>query len=252
MELARYLAVLRQRWAILVALAVVGSVGAALLTPHPRTYLATTKIYVGPSSIDFKTPSGVAGGDVGILDRYVQTFANMIQSHPVVARGIQLAGVSRSTKAVFDSTSARQETGPGGTGTQLLDVDVTDKSALDAQKLANGVAQAFVQDVQSGTENVGSEGSVPQAPAYIFETAQLPTRPEPSGLVLNVIIGALLGFGVAVAGVLLADYLDVTVRGVADAERRLHLPVLGVVPPLGASARPAPKRRRRSEQRSPV
>ena len=62
--------------------------------------------------------------------------------------------------------------------------------------------------------------------------------PQPTGVVTNVLVAALLGIALGVAGVLLEDYIDITVRGIEDAERRLELPVLGAVPDLGGGVPP--------------
>ena len=81
-----------------------------------------------------------------------------------------------------------------------------------------------------------SEGTLPTLPAYIFQQARLPTAPEPTGLATNLAVAAVVGLALGIAGVLLADYLDITVRGIEEAERRLDLPVLGAIPELGPGA----------------
>jgi capsular polysaccharide biosynthesis protein len=52
----------------------------------------------------------------------------------------------------------------------------------------------------------------------------------------NLEIGGLIGLAIAGALAALIEYLDVTVRGSADAERNLELAVLGAVPLRGATA----------------
>lgn len=61
---------------------------------------------------------------------------------------------------------------------------------------------------------------------------------------------ALVGLALAIGGVLLADYLDITVRGIEEAERRLDLPVLGAIPDLAAAPTGLPVARPRA--RAPV
>ena len=61
-------------------------------------------------------------------------------------------------------------------------------------------------------------------------------------------MAALLGVGLGVAGVLLEDYLDITLRDIDDAERRLGLPVLGAIPELGPMSRIRRPRRGRQPQ----
>jgi capsular polysaccharide biosynthesis protein len=64
----------------------------------------------------------------------------------------------------------------------------------------------------------------------VFERATLPTDPNPTNLLFNLAVGLIIGSLTGVGLVLLLDYLDITVRDAYDAEVRLELPVLGVIP----------------------
>src|SRR5207237_8027686 len=97
-------------------------------------------------------------------------------------------------------------------------------------------------------------GPLPTLPAYIFQQARLPTAPQPTGLATNLAVAAVVGLILGVGGVLLADYLDITVRGIEEAERRLDLPVLGAIPELGTAPSqltggPTPTRQPRAARR---
>ena len=48
------------------------------------------------------------------------------------------------------------------------------------------------------------------------------------------VLGALFGFVIAALIVLVLDYLDVTVKSPEELERRVGLPVLGIVPRFGS------------------
>src|SRR5947207_1408463 len=153
MELVRYLAVLRSRWRVIVATVLVAVAAAWFLTPRQHVYKATSTLYIGSRSIDFKSASDVAYGQVAALDRFIQTFADMIDSAPVAAKAIARAGVERSSDSVVNATTTRQVGRSGSTtstdGTQLLAIDVTDANPVVARKLANGLADAFVEEVQT-------------------------------------------------------------------------------------------------------
>jgi receptor protein-tyrosine kinase len=238
MELVRYLLVLRSRWRVLVAIVLVAVAAAWFLTPRQHVYKATSTLYIGSRSIDLKNASDVAF--VAALDRFIQTFADMIDSAPVAAKAIERAGVQRSADSVVKATTARQVGGSGGAtgtnGTQLLAIDVTDPDPVIARKLTNALADSFVEEVQTFEPGTPvSEGALPALPAYVFEQARLPTVPEPTGLASNLGVAALVGLALGIGGVLLSDYLDITVRGIEEAERRLDLPVLGAVPELAAA-----------------
>jgi capsular polysaccharide biosynthesis protein len=154
----------------------------------------------------------------------------MIASEPIAAQAIDRTSLARSPASVVSATTATV-----GDQTNLLYIDVKDKSPVVAQRLANGLADSFVSAVQQFEPNTQAptEGAVPALPVYTFERARLPDSPDPNALAVNIVIATILGVGLMASGILLADHLDVTVRGYADAERRLRLPVLGVMPRFG-------------------
>ena len=119
--------------------------------------------------------------------------------------------------------------------TQLLYVEVADPDPAAAQAMANALTEAFVNAVQDFEPGgvVQAEGSVPQLPAYVFEKARLPTTAQASTQIRTVILATFLGFFGSVGLAFLLDYLDVSLRSAADVERRLELPVLGVIPAFG-------------------
>src|SRR5207248_10793734 len=114
MELLRYVVVLRNRWRIVVASVLVAMAAAWLLTPRHHVYKATSTLYVGSRSIDFKSASDVAYGQVAALDRFIQTFADMIDSAPIAARAVERAGIERSADSALRETEARQVGGTAG------------------------------------------------------------------------------------------------------------------------------------------
>ncbi len=227
MELRRYLAIFRRRlWFILATLLLTTSVGYAV-TEEPPQYLARTTIYVGSRTISLEPGANELSGDrAAALDRLVLTFSKMIDSEPIAQRTVVQLDLDRSPREVVEATSVKPEP-----ATQLLYIDVTDIDPAVAQSLANGLAEAFVEAVQE-FEPGDTEGAVPRLPAYVFERAGLPTAPVPTNQLQSVVLAALFGLLAASGLAILLDYLDLTIRSAADAERRLELPVLGVIPLL--------------------
>lgn len=245
MELRRYLALVRSRWLLVVLVVALALAAAYQITPKGDSYTARSTLYIGSRSIDPDTRD-LSADRASAMDRLVLTFGIMIDSEPVAARAIELTGAQTSPTALVAATTTTPEP-----ATQLLYIEVEDSDPARARVLANGLADAFVEAVQEyepGT-SAGEEGDVPVLPAYIFERARLPTAPESSGLLKNLLLGGLLGLAAAVAVVLLLDYLDVSIRTPDDAERLIELPVLGVIPSLGAELTPSPDVRAPSRDR---
>ena len=168
------------------------------------------------------------------LDRIALTFSKMIDSEPVAERAVRQLRIDADPSDIVDETYVAPEP-----ATQLIYVSVRDDDADLAQQLANALADSFVEAVQEfepGDTATGVEGSVPRLPVYVFERAQVPTDPDPSNQVSTIVLATFLGLISGIALTLLIDYLDVSLRNAADVERRLELPVLGVIPALGGDA----------------
>ena len=229
LELRRYLALLRRRWLLILLTVVVALAVGWSITPRGETYTARSTLYIGSRTLE-SDQNDLSGDRALALDRLVVTFSVMIDSEPIAARAIDLTGEEVSAENLVGKTTTEPEP-----ATQLLYIDVVDADPARAQALANGLADAFVEqirDFEPGTAT-GGEGDVPVLPAYIFQRARLPTVPESSGLIKNLVLAVVLGAGLAVAVVLLLDYLDISIRTPDDAERLIELPVLGVIPSLG-------------------
>jgi len=226
MELRRYFAMLRRRSLILVLTVAAGVVAGYLNTPRAATYSADAPIYVGSRQLGTTDQVRVSQDAVLGLERVIKTFASMIDSKPIAEAALQRVDVRRSAAGVVGATQAIPIT-----DTQLLVIRVTDQQPAAARDLANGVADAFVEKIESfEPSRAPAAGELPQAPAYVFEHADLPIVPNPTGLARNMILGGLFGFVLAASAIFLLEYLDVTVKAPADLERRLELPVLGVIP----------------------
>ena len=227
MELRRYLSIARRRVLLIVAIVGAALVAGWLVTPRESTYTATTTLYVGSRSIDIDPQSGeVTSERVAGFDRLIQTFTALLQSDPVAREAADEADVERAPGVVQAATSARQVA-----NTNLIRVSVTDRDPAVARALGNAVSDAFVSQIQSfeprDAENAGGEV------VSVYQRAGLPGAPNPSPLLRNLVLAGLFGLLVAAGVVALLEVVDISLRSSEDVERRLELPVLGVVPALG-------------------
>jgi len=231
MELRRYLALLRSRWLVIVLLAAVGLMGAYATTPQSTKYTATSTLYIGSRIISTEGSESDLSGDKALaLERLSRTFAIMIDTPTIAAQALARTDVDRSVDEIADATTALSQF-----GTQLLDISVTDTDPAVATALANGLADSFVESVQDYEPESPqqAEGALPTLPAYVFQRASLPTEPNDTNLMFNLVVGLIIGTLTGVGLVLLLDYLDITVHDSHDAEERLGLAVLGVIPTFG-------------------
>lgn len=237
MELRRYLHLIRRRLLLVLVTTLVGALAGYGATSHTTKYRTTSVLYVG--ALDLSTNPAQLYLE-NQLNQIVATFASMIPSPVIAEKAVLLTGVNRNVGTVVSETKATVVT-----GTNLIDITVTDPSPLVAQELTNGLSEAFVQQVKSypsssasssasssssGAANSSTgQGAVPSVPAYVFQAAALGAAVS-NGLVRKVVLGAVFGLVGSILLVLLLDYVDLTVRSPAEIERRLGLPTLGIVP----------------------
>ena len=227
MELRRYLTVLRSRlWLILLLTILAAGVGYTVANKEPE-YLSRSTLYVGTRSISPDPFEGELSADrLTALSTIAFTFAKMIDSEPVAGQALEELALDLPASEVVKATEATPEL-------QLIYIDVTHEQPEVAQALANGLADAFVDGIQEFEPSGAGEGDIPTLPAYVFERAQLPSAPIPTDQFQSTLLAALFGLLAGIGIAFLLDYLDLSIRNVADVERRLELPVLGVIPGLG-------------------
>lgn len=88
-------------------------------------------------------------------------------------------------------------------------------------------------------KEVGVTGGVTANNISIVDLATPPTKPSEPNLLLNILLASLLGLGLGVVLALVLEALDETVATPEDAENKLGVPVLGVVPLLDKGQTPA-------------
>jgi capsular polysaccharide biosynthesis protein len=220
-ELRRYLKLIRRRLLLVVITAIVGAAVGYVTTSQAAIYRATATIYVGQSKLQDNAADlyGVTG-----FDQIVSTFAQMIPSEVIAQDAILATDIDRSAGAVAAATTATVVT-----NTNLIDVSVEDGDPVVAERLTNAVAAAFATQV-AHYDPTPTAGTLPSEPAYVFQDAGLPTVPLSDHLAKKVALGGVVGLILAILGVLLLDYLDVSVKGPEDLERRVDLPVLAIIP----------------------
>jgi capsular exopolysaccharide synthesis family protein len=81
-------------------------------------------------------------------------------------------------------------------------------------------------------KEVGVTGGVTANNISIVDSATPPEKPSKPNLLMNIFMAALLGLGLGVSAALLLEALDETIATPDDAEIKLGVPVLGVVPLL--------------------
>lgn len=228
MELREYFRLLLRRWPVLLLTMVVGAGIAYVATDRSPRYESTALILVSPDRFMLETEGANVSFDrIAVIDRLLLSYSEMIKSTTISTSAAARLDAERSPKSVIGAVSADVVT-----GTQLLSVRATAKDPTASRDIANAVSDAFVDAVNT-TSSTGN-GLIPGGvPVSVFERAGFPSEPLATGLLSNLVLGSLFGLLVAAGACIAVDALDVTVRSVEDAERRLGIPVIGTIPDLG-------------------
>lgn len=148
----------------------------------------------------------------------------------------EIAGVRASVKAEYDAASAQEQMLSqqiASLRTQALDVDgrsiqynILKREVDTNRQLYDGLLQRY--------KEVGVAGDVRANNISIIDRAEVPRWRFKPNLLLNLAIGMLLGAMLGVLAAFLLEFLDDTIKTPDDVEHKLKLPVLGIIPKLGA------------------
>ena len=211
MELRGYIDLLRRRWWILLLGPLVAGASAfGISRSMTPTYQATATLLVNQTQV----PGVVQYNDILTSERLTNTYAELVEREPVLRDVRTRLGLTEAGLGGKISVSTVRNT-------QLLRVSARDQVPRLAAEIANTVAQAFIDDNATQLSRPGT--------VSIAEQATVPGSPVSPNVILNTILGAVLGLMVAGAVVAAQEYLDDTVKTSADVETISGAFTLGVV-----------------------
>jgi capsular exopolysaccharide synthesis family protein len=216
-ELKDYWYTIRHRWKVVVfsLLVVVGVAGFLTWQATPQ-YASTSRIFVSTSQTT--ADNAFTGGQ--FATQRVASYADLVESRQLASRVTDSLGTSTDPDELPDQVTA--EVVPE---TVILEITATDSDPETARDLAQGYAEGLRELVADLETPTGRSRALIKA--TIVDNAQVPTTPvspQPlRNLGLAVVLGLLLGVGLAVA----RDLLDTSVTGVDDVALVTTAPILG-------------------------
>lgn len=179
------------------------------LTPQ---YQSTTKMYILAQQ-DNKT---LTNSDLQASEQLTQDCAEMIQSRQVAEAAISQLGLDLTAEELLKKVTVTTST-----DTRIVTIDVQDEDPYLACDIANAVRNIAADTIQN-VMNIEA--------ANVFEEANIPETSISPSTMRNTLIGAILGFIIAVAAILISYLMNDTIRTSDDVERYLHLSTLGTIP----------------------
>jgi len=220
-ELKDYIRIIRKRWRIIVAVVLVVVAGAALATAlSPKVYQAQTRLFVSTSGGNDNGASLLQGSS--FTQQRVKSYADVITTPKVLDPVIETLKL--------DTTAARlgaQVTATVPLDTVLIEVAVLNSDPRVAAEVADAVGKQFTRTVAE-LESVADGRSSP-VKLTVVSAPTVPTTPispKPTrNLALGVVLGLLLGLGLA----LVRDLLDTTIKGEKDCAEVTDATVIGSI-----------------------
>lgn len=229
MELRQYARLIREYWILLLlATALGGETGFFLTVAQPAQYQTSTILgVVGTKE--------TADPDQAYLSQLfaqgsVATYAELASSRVVLQDAADAIG-----EGLDVATLSRGLTVEVPTGTSLVELTVRDESPERAQQIATEVGRSLTK---AAAELEPVSAGAPTRPLVVVQPAELPNEPVSDGLVLNTLIGVMLGLLIGLGVASLHLYFRGTVRDSDDVYRMLPAPVLSSVRLPGDASAP--------------
>lgn len=209
---------LRRIWSqklIIVLTTLVFTAGALMYSLFIATpkYNSTTRVYVVNQKKDNQaiTTQDVQLGTLLVKDYKEIILSNSVMSDVVAKNKLQITPGELAKKISVDAPK----------DTRIISIAVTDKDPQKARDLANAVREVSADKIKEVTK-IEDVTTLEQA-----EAALTPSSPN---VFKNSVLAALLGFILAVGGVVLIELMDDRIKRPEDIEETMNLVLLGVIP----------------------
>lgn len=206
-------------------IALVAVLGAAIAFTYTKfmvepTYRSSTQVYVTNSASTNTTTEQVNVGDLQSSTYLTKDYRIFVKSRPVLEQVISNLKLKLTADQLAEKISVEIPT-----DTRTLTISVVDKDPFIAKNIADEVYAAAKTQILNltGVEIKSVDGEL---------GAELPTTPIGPNMKLNVLLGFLIGFVLAVAIIIVRFMLDDTIKAQEDVEKYLGISVLGLIPEI--------------------
>ena len=205
--------------AIILLFLVIGSVYTfAFVKPKYKSYttlvLAQTDVMVSEN----EKQQGITQSDLTLNQKLVSTYSELVKTKNVLREVISELKLNVEEEELKKNVTVKLVE-----DTELIQITVTNKNALDAKNIANKIAEIFSDRIKEiyKINNI-----------TIVDEAEEATEPYNINHIRDLAIFMAIGLVVAVIYVLLTNLLDSTVKSAEDIEKELEVSVLASIPML--------------------
>lgn len=226
MELRQLLRTLRRRWKFTVVVFILGLIGAGALTSTiSASYESQARVYVTST-----TTGTIDAYNLGVYSaQRVASYADLAKDPTVLQRVINRLGLDTTPNDL-----AGRITVTAVPNTVILQVTATDGDPGVARDIARAESAEIVQLVSTLETPAAGErdeaASLAPIVARLAGDASYDANPVSPSLALNLAVGGILGLLVGVAGAVMRDLFDSSIKSPQDLAQVTDASVMAVVP----------------------
>ena len=219
MEIRDYWQVITKRWWVFViCIIIAGGAAYGFSRGQQPIYRSSSKIYVSPARPDL--------GLTLVIKDIIRQYSQQILSDKFLNQVNSQLRLDRSAGALRKMITA------AGTADNLaIQVDVDDPDKKAAQKIAEALATAFIDNHAIDMAPVEPRDRID---LRIYDETREGVQNRPQTRV-NVMAGAVFGLLLGAIIAFLLEYTDDTIKTSEDVERHIDLPAVGSIPWLNPS-----------------
>ena len=211
-----WLMIWNKKWIILIVVLVFLMLGSVytfyFVTPE---YTASTTLILAKSQSD----SEVTTSDVTLNDKLISTYREMAKSDKIINLVLQEYNINEVSAGELKNKIAVTTV----SDTQMLKISITDEDPKTAAKIANALAEVFIDQVPEYF-NLNN--------AKVYQEAIVPTGPSNVNHVRDIAIAGISGFAISVLIIVLISIIDDTIKTSKDIEDGVGLTVLAELPDI--------------------
>jgi capsular polysaccharide biosynthesis protein len=217
-DLREIFEIIKKRIALLIAIPIIamlisGIVSYFVLTP---IYEASTTLIVGRDASHQNLESEIEYTNLMAYQKLVKTYGEIAQSRTISQEVINSLDLDMSPQQLQKTISVTTVK-----DTELMKISVQNPSPEMAKDIANTLATVFSHRII----DIKKVDSV-----SVIDPAITPQNPVKPNKKLNIAIAGVLGMMLALGIIFLEEYLDNSIKSMADVEKYLQLPTLGAIP----------------------
>lgn len=166
-----------------------------------------------------RSTTSITQNDITLNNNLVSTYSEIIKSRNVLSQVIENLGMEESVETLSRCVNVSSIT-----DTQIIKVDVSRESNIEAKEIADEIAEVFSQEIINiyGIQNIS-----------VVDKAQLAENPYNISIIKQNVIYSILGVMLGVGIIFIIFYFDTSIKDAKTVEEKLDLTVLGVVPKVG-------------------